>query len=81
MKEPRIYIKFDQFRNLINNRNDRVDPVWFNYIDSSNKTIESKDLSYNFDMYSQRQKMAVQSKYPYRQNMNYYVFPPKETLI
>ena len=54
MKEPRIYIKFDKFRDVIAHRKDRADPVWFNELDSSNQTIQHKDLSYNFDMYSPR---------------------------
>jgi len=39
MKEPKIYIQFDKFKNFKPNKYDRVDPVWFNMMDSSNQTI------------------------------------------
>jgi hypothetical protein len=80
MKQPSIHVKFPLFRNSIATRYDRPDPHWHLSMDSSDKSIPQKDMSYDFGQYSARKPNEVYSKYPFRQNMNLYMLPPPGTV-
>lgn len=38
-------------------------------------------MSYDFNMHSARKLNEVKSKYPFRQCMNFYIFPTKEAKV
>lgn len=69
------------FKDSIATRLDRADPNWHLINDTSNCSIEPKDLSYNFNHYSDRKINEVKSKYPHRHSMNLYMFPVKELKV
>ena len=74
-------MSFGKFKDSIATRYDRADPHWLLLMDQSGQQIEQKDLSYDFDMHSPRKPNEVQSRYPFRQCMNFHIFPTHDALL
>jgi hypothetical protein len=81
MRQPHGHVKFPLFRNSIATRYDRPDPHWHLVLDTSNCQLPRKDDSYDFAMHSERRINEVKSKYPFRQCMNFHIFPNKDASL